>query len=37
VGLVSRPQTIHDFGGFDPALYDVPTRSTVIPSWRGVR
>ena len=23
VGLVARPQTIHDFGGFDPALYDI--------------
>jgi 4,5-DOPA dioxygenase extradiol len=23
VGLVPRPQTIHDFGGFDPALYDI--------------
>ena len=23
VGLVSRPQTIHDFGGFDPALYEI--------------
>jgi 4,5-DOPA dioxygenase extradiol len=21
VGLAARPQTIHDFGGFDPALY----------------
>ncbi len=23
VGLVARPQTIHDFGGFDPALYEI--------------
>ena len=23
VGLVSRPQTLHDFGGFDPALYEI--------------
>ncbi len=23
VGAVARPQTIHDFGGFDPALYDI--------------
>ena len=23
VGLVSKPQTIHDFGGFDPALYEI--------------
>jgi 4,5-DOPA dioxygenase extradiol len=23
VGLVSRPQTIHDFGGFDPGLYEI--------------
>lgn len=23
VGLVAQPQTIHDFGGFDPALYDI--------------
>ena len=23
VGLVHRPQTIHDFGGFDPALYEI--------------
>lgn len=23
VSLVARPQTIHDFGGFDPALYDI--------------
>jgi 4,5-DOPA dioxygenase extradiol len=23
VGLVSRPQTMHDFGGFDPALYEI--------------
>lgn len=23
VGLVSRPPTIHDFGGFDPALYEI--------------
>jgi 4,5-DOPA dioxygenase extradiol len=23
VGLAARPQTIHDFGGFDPALYEI--------------
>ena len=23
VSLAARPQTIHDFGGFDPALYDI--------------
>jgi 4,5-DOPA dioxygenase extradiol len=23
VGLVARPQTIHDFGGFDPSLYEI--------------
>ena len=23
VGLASRPQTIHDFGGFDPSLYKI--------------
>jgi 4,5-DOPA dioxygenase extradiol len=23
VGMVSKPQTIHDFGGFDPALYQI--------------
>jgi 4,5-DOPA dioxygenase extradiol len=23
VGLSSKPQTIHDFGGFDPALYEI--------------
>lgn len=23
VGVASRPPTIHDFGGFDPALYDI--------------
>ena len=23
VSLVARPQTIHDFGGFDPALYEI--------------
>ncbi len=23
VGVASRPQTIHDFGGFDPALYEI--------------
>ena len=23
VGKVARPQTIHDFGGFDPALYEI--------------
>lgn len=23
VGTVARPETIHDFGGFDPALYDI--------------
>jgi len=23
VGLTARPQTIHDFGGFDPALYEI--------------
>jgi 4,5-DOPA dioxygenase extradiol len=23
VSLVARPPTIHDFGGFDPALYDI--------------
>lgn len=23
VGLAPRPQTIHDFGGFDPALYEI--------------
>lgn len=23
VGLVPRPQTIHDFGGFDPTLYEI--------------
>jgi 4,5-DOPA dioxygenase extradiol len=35
VGAAARPETIHDFGGFDAALYRLRYPAAGSPSWAG--